>query len=59
MMSSINGVVLKLDVVNLAHVLGVPFSGFSDYNTKNWPFIEGINNTTISRTLTEQPLLNA
>ena len=57
--SFVNGTMITLTVTELAQILGVPSSGFSDLPYQSWSLLSGIDNATISRTLSDQPLPHA
>ena len=57
--SFVNGTMITLTVTELAQILGVPSSGFSDLPYQSWPLLSGIDNATISHTLSDQPLPHA
>lgn len=54
--STVNEIEIRLLVENLAQILGVPYVGFMDYTYQSWSFVPGVDNATICRTLSDQPL---
>lgn len=57
--STVNEIMITLSVETLAEILGVSYVGFSDYKTHNWSFVYGVDNATISRTISDHPLPHA
>lgn len=39
--STVNEIEITVSVENLAQLLGVPYVGFSDYTSQDWPFVPG------------------
>lgn len=57
--AEVNGKGIHMGVDRLAEILGVSYVGFSEYKTQSWPFIYGVDNAEISRTLSDHPLPHA
>lgn len=57
--ATVNGIDIHMGADNLVKILGVPYVGFSDYKSQTWPFVYGVDNTTISHTVSDHPLPQA
>lgn len=57
--SIVNNIEFSVSLPNLALLYGVPHSGFADYTSQAWPFVLGVDNATISRIHSDQPLPHA